>query len=85
MGTGWVKDRFLAQIVPARTLPAGSNPVSKFNDWNGNIDMQARFKNGWPASRGNLTNWKHGDVKNVAYPYIYQLFDFIVENGGLRP
>ncbi len=75
----------LANAMPALTLPAGGNKTVKFGLEN-NFDMQLRFRNGdhWPATRGNLQNWRHGDLKDVAYPYVYPLFDKFVTLGGLK-
>ena len=82
-GTKSVRDRFLAQMIPARTLPVGSRPSRAFIAKR-NIDMQTEFKNGWPNGR-DYQNWRHSDVREVAYPYIYKLFDTIVKDGGLQP
>lgn len=78
-----VRNRLLAKSIPARTLPAGSSAAVAFG--NNNFDMQSEFrqKGAWPASRlgRDEPNWKHGDAREVAYPYIYQLFDFLVKKG----
>jgi hypothetical protein len=68
----------------ARTLPAGSRPSIAF-DSDHNIDMQDKFKtNGqWPSGR-TYKNWRHGDARDISYPYNYQLFDFIADKGGLK-
>ena len=80
-----VRDRMLARSIPARTLPAGSGAVAAFG--NNNIDMQSKFrtKGVWPASRlGNYEpNWKHGDAREISYPFIYRLFDFLVGGTSL--
>ena len=68
------RPQLLAEMFPARTLPAGANIVSVFGNA-ANFDMPALYKNGWPTDRGNDTDWKHSDVKDVAYTYIYGLFD----------
>jgi len=78
-------NRLLANAMPARTLPAGANKVNAI-DPERNLDMQLVFKNDnkdWPADRGKLKNWRHSDLKNVAYPFIYLMFDNIVTLGGL--
>jgi len=29
-------------------------------------------------------NWLHSDFKNIAYPYVYKVFDKFVGIGGLK-
>jgi hypothetical protein len=54
-----------------------------------NLNMSEAFKTKndegvqqWPNKDGE---WHHSDVKVVAYSYVYQLYDNIVNNGGLQP
>jgi hypothetical protein len=52
-----------------------------------NADMNG-MKNGWPAVRQSddrLKNrWLHSDIKDVAYPFVYQVFDDVVQKGSLE-
>lgn len=81
-------NRLLADAIPALTLPAGGNFTEVFGQANkNNFDMQSRFKNGnkdWPPNRGLDDNWRHSDIRNVSYPYIFNLFDKFVTQGGLN-
>ena len=41
----------------------------------------------WPVDRrdendNNVLLWHHSDWKNLAYPFVYRLFDKIKENNG---
>ena len=81
------RNTLLAEMVPARTRPAGANRVESrgFVPLSGedrNFNMNATFQNGWPSSR-NSTRWLHSDVNNVGYPYTWKLFSRFVDLGGL--
>jgi hypothetical protein len=83
------RNRILADAIPAMTLPVGANPVPKLSPLNQpsrNFNMQALYKNGWPASRTSTEelNWHHSDFKDVAYTYIHPLFDQYVSLGNLQ-
>jgi hypothetical protein len=66
-------NQLLAEMFPARTLPAGANTVDPLE--NRNFDMPVLFSNSWPNERGEITDWLHSDLKVVAYPYMFRLFD----------
>ncbi len=84
--------RLLADAIPARTLAAGKQMVSELGQIDKfNFDMQTTYKTKikgvvyWP--RGGLfqrDNWRHGDAREVAYSYVYLLFDKFVGLGGLK-
>jgi hypothetical protein len=79
--------KLLAEAFPALTLPAGG--------WEGGrtasdesfpkenvIDMQTAFtKSEWPDERGGNAKkkWLHSDLRNVAYTYIYKIFESMTE------
>ena len=65
---------------------AGANHISAF-DANGNVRLDADCianTDKWPAKRKSSENgvvrfrWEHSDFKNVAYFFVYMLFDRIV-------
>jgi len=84
----------LAEGIPALSYAQGSNPAARyhFGGVNRNFDLNTNynasdssgFKNGWPASRLNDQNWKHGDYIQVAYYFVYPLYTKIVNDGGLK-
>lgn len=47
--------------------------------------MQSSFKNSWPPSRNSdeEIKWKHSDVKEIGYSFIYKLFDSFKSEGKL--
>jgi len=80
-------NRLLADAIPALTLPVGANFTSVFGQANkNNFDMQEVYKNDkkdWPSLRIEK-NWRHSDLKDVSYIYVYNLFDAFVTLGGLK-
>jgi len=81
------REQLLAQALPALTLPAGANFVSKFGDAN-NFDMDQLFKTNaqrWPRGPNSqgLREWRHSDIRAMPYNHIYQAFDKMVNLGGL--
>ncbi len=83
------RDRLLAEAIPARTGAAGRNEIRSFLSLH-NKDMQINFtkkdaeqKIIWPrADKDNI--WLHSDIREVAYPYIYSVFDDFIQEGGLK-
>ncbi|HTB63909.1 MAG TPA: hypothetical protein VK737_09990 [Opitutales bacterium] len=82
--------RFLAETIPALSLPTGANPVSAFapsglgNPGDRNFNMPAKFvpdETDWPRQPvvGGIPDWFHSDMKAVAYPYLYPLYDKFIE------
>ena len=83
--------------IMARMIPASSNAVGHegvgmetpvaienvdMNDPNPGFGPYLRSNEHWPQGR-NTMDWKHSDVREVAYVFIRQLFDYIVETGNL--
>jgi hypothetical protein len=75
------RNRLLAEMVPTLSNAAGANEIPNMGAEN-NFNMPSVFKNGWPDGRDN-GDWLHSDLKTVAYPFIYPLYDKIVELGVL--
>ena len=81
-----VRARILADGVPATSFAAGANAVGgSFADVNCH-DLMAN-KDKWPGGRkiddgqgGKVNAWRHSDVKNLAYPYVYPLFRSFIIN-----
>lgn len=80
------RNRILAYNVPAVSESTGSVPTfesqSKFVNLN-----SSGYKNGWGRS-GNPYNdqWLHSDMKDMAYYYVYRLYDELVQKiqGGAQ-
>ena len=73
----------LAKYVPALSSPVGGNTVLGRNrDFDLNSDT---FRNGWgrPAVK-NQTPWLHSDMKDMAFFYVYKLYEQLVQKGSLK-
>jgi hypothetical protein len=79
------RTKLLAEAFPSLTMPAGGPEgeqveLFEFVDEGNAKNMQAEFKNekgDWPEVRKekNDTDWKHSDLRNVGYLFIYKIFD----------
>lgn len=73
----------LAEAFPARTNPAGRNPVDVFIEEGGdNFDMVG-LKNNWFSNDTNDRRWLHSDIRDVAYLYTYKVYEKFTELGEL--
>ena len=82
--------RLLAEAFPAMTLPTGGNETvvtSALNISNTNMESEFQRVGLWPRERDS-NKWLHSDIREVAYPYIYNLFDELTKQlnttGGLQ-
>lgn len=83
--------RLLGEALPARTMAAGKNEILTYKN---NIDMQSQMKTikgplnnritYWPAEREDDVSWKHNDMRDMAYLYVYNLFEEMVRRGKLK-
>ncbi len=70
--------KMLGDAIPAESFAAGRNETRGVS---GNYNMQTELPNGWPeAIKIDLPSgirqsaWRHSDIKNVAFWYVYLLF-----------
>jgi hypothetical protein len=80
------RNQLLAEMFPARTLPAGANPITKLES--ANVNMPELFITDpslWPNKRtfAGFPEWRHSDIKQIAYSHLYQLFVKWKTIGGL--
>jgi hypothetical protein len=83
------KDELLAKALPSLTLPTGGFEGEDMFDYvflgeDNVFDMNSsKFKddNTWP--RYSL-DWRHSDIKKVAFPHVYRVFEKAASNGGLK-
>ena len=83
------RNELLSRAIPATSAAIGRSYSTAVKD-NFNINMQVKSKTTktigedmfvyWPRSNGR---WLHSDIKDVAYPYLFGLFDDIICSGGL--
>lgn len=77
---------FLANAIPALSFAAGRNPLPDTTAWGGtNVNLMSHgsgeYPLGWPRE-GQV--WQHSDLKEVAYGFLYSLFDCVVLQGELK-
>ena len=80
------KDHTLAFAVPALSHAAGSTELEREDMAGKKFDMMT-MKEGWPVERGPRPEdqrWFHSDAKDIAYRYVYKLYDTWVEKGQLK-
>lgn len=74
----------LAKYVPAVSSPVGSTPTfdnpDRFNDLN-----SSTYRDGWGRSHNVYgKSWLHSDMKDMAYIYVYPLYNDLVHKGDLK-
>lgn len=74
-----LRARMLGDAIPAESFATGANALHD-RARVANYDMEAHRQNGGPRLRNN--DWKHSDIKNVAYYYAYSIFEHIVEESN---
>lgn len=79
------RDSLLAQMIPAASTAVGRDPVELFGvpitEFNFDMNSARLRPTGmpWPGSRGPDAAWRHSDIANVAYPYVFTVFDAMVQ------
>jgi hypothetical protein len=78
-----LRARFLGDAIPAESFAAGANEIkarsgiayiSLMDSCMSNVDW-------WPRRNAQQQNvWHHSDWKNLAYYFVYKMFDKITEN-----
>ena len=77
-------NEMLAMGLPAMSSPAGHVKVNEIPDAR-NINISTLKENGWPRDHPIYGNkWLHSDCKDIAYLYIYELFDKLTAEGALK-
>ena len=78
----------LAKHVPALSRPVGG--MSVFEQDDKNIDMNDGVNgvprlNGWGRMHNNFgVSWLHSDMKDMAYFYVFKLYEQLVQKGNLK-
>ena len=70
-----LRARMLGDAIPAESFATGANPlaIESVVDY----DMAAHRQNGSP--RMLKTGWRHSDIKNVAFYYVYSIFEEFIK------
>ncbi len=74
----------LAKHVPAISSPVGGTTVDA--DPMGNFDLNtSKYRNGWGRNhRFYEDKWLHSDMKDMAFFYVYKLYNELIQKGGLK-
>jgi hypothetical protein len=73
--------QLLAEATPALSLPVGANRTSRLEEKNFNMPTQFANSAHWPRDKQQGTDipfWYHSDMGQIAYPYIYKLYNQLV-------
>jgi len=79
------RDTLLARMIPAMSLAAGREPVEKLTREAGeerNFNLN-NLKTGWPAERGADKDWRHSDLRDVAFVYVKDFYKEFVRLAAL--
>jgi hypothetical protein len=71
-----LRAKFLADAIPATSFAAGANYTGGIRD---NYNMHDYIKPNWPRKENSKNIWLHSDIKNVAYYFLYPLFNNFIE------
>ena len=77
----------LAKHVPALSSPVGGMAVVLGERIeNHDLNAENEYRNAWGRSDDSIyqSNWLHSDMKDMAYFYVYKLYNQLVEKGSLR-
>ena len=66
-----LRAKMLGDAIPAESFAAGANATEGVG---GNYNMQGVTPNGWPRTSND---WRHSDLKDVSYYYVWKLFEKI--------
>ncbi len=72
-------------MIPAGTNASGREEIPVFGE-TFNTNMQNLQSHGWPQERNQVDGiypWLHSDINDVAYPYVQDVFNLMVNEGGL--
>jgi hypothetical protein len=75
------RTQLLAEAIPALSLPVGANETLTFEERNYNMPVQFVNAAHWPRDikeGTGISEWRHSDLRNVAYLYMTKLYDQLV-------
>jgi len=74
----------LAKYVPAVSSPMGGSEAASTRVENHNLN-DSDYRNGWGRDHTVYSDrWFHSDMKDMAYFYVYPLYEELRVKGGLR-
>ena len=80
------RDELLAGAIPALSGPMGTTPTLTANRrFDMNTSAYKADGGVWGRDHDDYgKRWLHSDIKNMAYFYVYKLFEKLVEEGDLK-
>lgn len=87
------RDTLLARMIPALSLVTGQDAVEAFtpaNSLSRSFDINEPAFRGdadvplWPQNRLPNRDWRHSDLRVIAYPYVNKLYEKFIELGALN-
>ncbi len=77
------------RLALAKYVPAVSGAVGGISTWEERIENHdlnsSDYHNGWGRDVGNDSpSWRHSDMKDMAYFYVYKLYEQLVTKGNLK-
>ena len=73
-----LRAKMLGDAIPAESFAAGRNMIGGVSE-NYNYQNEDGTPNGWPRWKGDIPQWHHSDIKDIAYFYVWKLFERIKE------
>lgn len=81
----------LATAIPSRSYAAAANEITAFNppgQPSRNFNMASpTMRDGWPSGidgGDGGVRWRHSDFKEIAFRYVYPIYDKMIEIGELN-
>ena len=80
------KADILASHIPAVSSPAGKvSAVTGYGNENRDLNTEIQRPNGWGRGTSEEDRrWLHSDIKNMAYYYLSEFYNEILNKGGLK-
>ncbi len=91
-GSKNVQYDLLARGIPALSFATAVHKLAPLDNLNPslnrnfNMESDGRTQNQWPTtghSGNDAGRWLHSDFKNVSLPYVYQMYQAMIEKGSL--
>ncbi len=74
----------LAKYVPAVSSAVGGIALFGFDENSSDLN-ERRFRSGWMADASRGSEWKHSDMKDVSYFFVWPFYlEFVNEKGRLK-
>ena len=71
----------LGTAIPSKTYSVGANPLPSLQGRNNDAQTWASENAQFPSDKGL---WKHSDLKNLAYHFVWKLFQQVVVNQNTK-